>query len=205
MADVRLLMGEHGVTLTLADGSVLPCRTSQEKLDGFVSLRESIMALPSEGLGDGVNAMFAQANFDWPQMCDTEALSWDDLRELARDPLATIGAHTVSHPVLSALSVEQACAEMRDSRERIEAHIGVPVTHFCYPFGSRNEVGAREFELARQLGFKTATTTRWGNIFPRHSKHLHGLPRVPLANAFDWDGFRRQSLRRFSRGRVVTV
>lgn len=191
--------------VALADGRVLPCRTSQEKLDAFVSLRESIMALPRDGLGDRVNAMFEQARFDWRQMCAAEALSWDDLCELARDPLVTIGAHTVSHPVLSALSAEQACAEMRDSREQIEARIGAPVVHFCYPFGSRNEVGAREFELARKLGFKTATTTRWGNIFRAHRAHLHGLPRVPLTNAFSWDGFRRQSLRRFWRGRVVSA
>jgi peptidoglycan/xylan/chitin deacetylase (PgdA/CDA1 family) len=201
---VERLLQEHD-QIVLTDGRLLPCRTNQEKLDAFVSLRQSIMELPCDRLGDSVNAMFDQTSFDWRQMCAAEVLSWDDLCELAKDPLVTIGAHTVSHPVLSALSVEQACAEMCDSRERIEAHIGVPVTHFCYPFGSRNEVGAREFELARELGFKTATTTRWGNIFPRHRKHLHGLPRVPLTNAFDWDGFRRQSLRRFWRGRVVTA
>lgn len=198
-------MLQQNEQIALADGSVLPCRTSQEKLDAFVSLRQLIMALPRDGLGDRVNAIFERVNFDWRQMCAEEALSWDDLRELARDPLVTIGAHTVSHPVLSALSPEQACTEMRDSRERIEARIGEPVAHFCYPFGSRNEVGAREFELAQELGFKTATTTRWGNIFPKHRKHLHGLPRVALTNAFDWNDFRRQSLRRFARGRVVTV
>lgn len=201
---VERLLQAHD-QIALADGSLLPCRTSQEKLDAFVSLRQSIMALPSDGLGDSVNAMFAQASFDWRQMCAAEALSWDDLRELAGDPLVTIGAHTVSHPVLSALSPEQACAEMRDGRERIEARIGAPVAHFCYPFGSRNEVGIREFELARKLGFKTATTTRWGNVFRKHRAHLHGLPRVPLTNAFNWDGFRRQSLRRFWRGRVVSA
>ncbi|MDO8298810.1 polysaccharide deacetylase family protein [Lacisediminimonas sp.] len=191
--------------IALADGSVLPCRSSQEKLDAFVSLRQLIMALPVDRLGDRVNALFEHASFDWRNICAAQALRWTDIDELASDPLVSIGAHTVSHPVLCALPEEQVRAEMRDGRERIEAHIGAPVTHFCYPFGSRNEVGAREFELARQLGFKTATTTRWGNIFPRHRKHLHGLPRVPLTNAFDWNGFRRQSLRRFSRGRVVTV
>lgn len=191
--------------IKLADGRVLACRTSQEKQDVFVALRESVMALPCDALGDKVNAMFEQARFDWRQMCAAEALSWDDLRELSRDPLVTIGAHTVSHPVLCQLSEEKALAEMRDSRERIEAHIGKHVTHFCYPFGSRNEVGAREFDLARSLRFSTATTTRWGNIFPRHRTHLQALPRVPLTNSFDWGAFGLQSLRRFWRGRVVTA
>lgn len=191
--------------VALADGHVLPCRTSQEKLDAFVLLRQLIMALPRDGLGERINDMFEQARFDWRQMCVSQALSWDDISELARDPLVTIGAHTVSHPALSTLSTEQVCAEMLVSKERIEDCIGAPVAHFCYPFGSRNEVGAREFELARIMGFKSATTTRWGNIFSKHRAHLHGLPRVPLTNSFSWDGFRRQSLRRFWRGRVVSA
>lgn len=198
-----LLQGHDHIALT--DGRVLYSRTRQEKLAAFVLLRELIMKSPSDRLGEAVNAIFEDAHFDWRQMCVAEALSWDELCELARDPLVTIGAHTVSHPVLSALSPEQACAEMRDSRERIEARTGAPVAHFCYPFGSRNEVGNREFELARKLGFKTATTTRWGNIFRAHRAHLHGLPRVPLTNAFSWDAFRQQSLRRFWRGRVVST
>jgi peptidoglycan/xylan/chitin deacetylase (PgdA/CDA1 family) len=191
--------------IKLADGRMLSCRTSKEKLDAFISLRAAIMALPSDRLGDRVNALFAQAKFDWQQLCAKHAMQWDEVCELARDPQVTIGAHTLSHPVLCALSAEQASAEMQDSRDRLAARIGTPVTHFCYPFGSRNEVGVREFELARKLGFTTAATTRWGNIFRAHRAHLHALPRVPLTHAFTWDGFRRQSLRRFWRGRVVSA
>jgi peptidoglycan/xylan/chitin deacetylase (PgdA/CDA1 family) len=149
--------------------------------------------------------MFAHIKFDWPQICAREALSWDDLSKLAQDPLVTIGAHTVTHPVLSKLTQEEARTEMRIGRKLIEEQINRPVDHFCYPFGSRDEVGLREFQLARELGFKTATTTRWGNIFKKHRLHLHALPRVPLTNGFNWDDFDRKSLRRFWRGRVVTA
>jgi peptidoglycan/xylan/chitin deacetylase (PgdA/CDA1 family) len=199
----RLLLGND--TIFLANGHMLPAHTNQEKLDAFFFLRQLIMSLPRDEFGDRVNALFKETSFDWRQMCAAEALSWSDLCEMARDPLVTIGAHTVSHPVLSALTPERACLEMRESRELLEARIGVNVAHFCYPFGSRGEVGVREFELAKKLGFKTATTTRWGNIFKKHRDHLHGLPRVPLTNTFNWDDFRQQSLRRFLKGRVVSI
>jgi peptidoglycan/xylan/chitin deacetylase (PgdA/CDA1 family) len=189
----------------LADGRELLTRTNEDKLRAFVLLRQLMMKLPSHGLGNALNEMFYQKYFDWRQICLSEAVSWHDLRELALDPKVTIGAHTVSHPVLSTLSAEQASIEMRNSRDRIEAMTGATVSHFCYPFGSREEVGRREFELAQKLGFKTATTTRWGNIFRAHRMHLHGLPRVPLTNAFCWEGFRQQSLKRFWRGRVVSA
>ena len=191
--------------IKLAKGLVLPCSTSQEKLDAFVLLRKRIMSLPQDDFGARVNAMFVQTSFDWLQIIKKESLSWNNLCELAKDPLVTIGAHTVSHPVLSALSSEKVRAEMLDSQKRIESRIGLPVTHFCYPFGSRKEAGVREFEIARNIGFKTATTTRWGNIFPKHFAHMNALPRVPLTNEFSWDDFRQQSLRRFWRGRVVTA
>lgn len=191
--------------IVLADNRVLACCTTQEKLDSFVFLREMIMAFPSDNLGDRVNALFKYVCFDWQKLSVGEFISWDDICNLARDPLATIGAHTLTHPDLSKLSLEEACFEMRDSREQIESRICGTVSHFCYPFGTRSEVGNREFELARKLGFHTATTTRWGNIFRAHSLHMHELPRVPLTNSFTWDCFRTQSLRRFCRGRVVTA
>lgn len=191
--------------IEMADGHILLCRSTQEKLDAFVLLRKSIMALPFDCLGESINAMFAHIKFDWRQICADEALSWNDLSKLAKDPLVTIGAHTVTHPALSKLTQDQARTEMHVGRKLIEDCIHRPVEHFCYPFGSRDEVGVREFELARELGFKTATTTRWGNIFKKHRLHLHALPRVPLTNQFSWDDFRRKSLRRFLRGRAVTA
>jgi peptidoglycan/xylan/chitin deacetylase (PgdA/CDA1 family) len=190
--------------ISLASGQIIPCLSSREKLDAFIMLRDLVMTLPQDALGDRINAIFSKVKIDWRPLCSAEAMNWSDLRELARDPLVTVGAHTVNHPVMSQLSAEQASAEMRDSRTRLENCIDASVTHFCYPFGSRNEVSARDFALAHELGFITATTTRWGNIFPSHQTRLHGLPRVPLTNSFSWAAFRKQSVRRFMRGRLVT-
>lgn len=191
--------------ITLADGQVIPCLNAREKIDAFDRLRTLIMSLPRQRLRENIDAMFEGMYFDWERICAAEALSWDEICVMARDPLVTIGAHTVTHPVLASLTTEHALFEMQHSRQRIEASVGLPVQHFCYPFGSRNEVGLREFEMAKALGFQTATTTRWGNIFKAHRTHLHGLPRVPLTNSFSWDGFCRQSIRRFVRGRVISA
>ncbi|MBF9040334.1 polysaccharide deacetylase family protein [Rhodobacterales bacterium LSUCC0387] len=190
--------------ISLANGQIIFCRSSREKLDAFVMLRDLVMAMPQDVVVDRINSMFPQLKLDWQRLCSAEAMNWNDLQELARDPLVTVGAHTVHHPVMSQLSAEQASAEMRDSRARLENFTDASVTHFCYPFGSRNEVGARDFALAHESGFITATTTRWGNIFPSHKTRLHSLPRVPLTNSFSWAAFRKQSIRRFMRGRLVT-
>ncbi len=44
--------------------------------------------------------------------------------------------------------------------------------------------GPREFALARELGFKTAVTTRPGVLFPEHRERLMALPRISLNGEF---------------------
>jgi peptidoglycan/xylan/chitin deacetylase (PgdA/CDA1 family) len=107
-------------------------------------------------------------------------LSWPEVIELSRDPLVTIGAHTVNHLRLSELAPDQAEYEVRESRKLIESRIERPVDHFSYPFGEPADAGRREFELAKRCGFKTATTTRLGQVFAQHQAHLTALPRLPV-------------------------
>jgi len=105
-------------------------------------------------------------------------MRWEHVAELAAHPLVTIGAHTISHPALKELPLEEARREMIESRRRIEARIGRPVRHFAYPYGQEAHAGARECALARECGFETAVTTRLANVFPGHAERLECLPRI---------------------------
>ena len=81
-------------------------------------------------------------------------MTWGELAELAADPLATIGAHTVNHVMLTKASDEVARTEMRMSSAVIEAALGVEPRHFAYPVGDRTSAGPREFRLAAELGYR---------------------------------------------------
>lgn len=109
-------------------------------------------------------------------------ITWDEIIQMSNHPLATIGAHTLNHPRLCHLSPEDAQKEMLESKLTIESRIGKPVRHFAYPYGSSYDVNEREFSLAKECGFDTATTTRLANIFPGHVNGLHRLPRIFGAN-----------------------
>jgi peptidoglycan/xylan/chitin deacetylase (PgdA/CDA1 family) len=75
----------------------------------------------------------------------------------------TIGGHTVNHPILKNLSLEQARAEILDGKARLEQLAGKPVTVFAYPNGKPGEdYERREVELLRDCGFAGAVTTAWG-------------------------------------------
>jgi peptidoglycan/xylan/chitin deacetylase (PgdA/CDA1 family) len=107
-------------------------------------------------------------------------MGWPELAELAADPLVTIGAHTVNHPMLAKLPEKAVRSEMDLSRSIIEAGLGIRPAHLSYPVGDRTSAGPREFEIAAELGFKTAVTTRPGVLFAEHSNHLTALPRISL-------------------------
>ncbi len=60
-------------------------------------------------------------------------IEWSALRELASEPLVTIGSHGWRHQDLRRLGVEELRWDLRQSRKRLEDRTGAPVEHFCYP------------------------------------------------------------------------
>ena len=111
---------------------------------------------------------------------EEDALSESQLRALAADPLVEIGAHGVTHRPLFHLCLSEARHEFLESRSTLERLLGTEIRHFAYPYGTSAECREREFALARQCGFTTATTTRNGNLFKMHSDCPHALPRLPI-------------------------
>ncbi len=118
--------------------------------------------------------------YDCFEYARKDLMNWQEVISLSKDPLCTIGAHTINHYALSKLSLEDAKTEIMKSREVITAKIGIEPKHLAYPYGFCEVAGPREFELTKKLGFATATTTRHGVIYPEHKDHMTALPRVSL-------------------------
>ena len=115
---------------------------------------------------------------DSAEIHDRHAISWEMLTKLKDDPLVEIGAHTVSHPHVAALSELSARNELVDCRKRLQEKLGLSINHFAFPFGRAADCGPRDFELAREAGFVTASTTVKGLL--RRSDQLFHLPRNTL-------------------------
>jgi peptidoglycan/xylan/chitin deacetylase (PgdA/CDA1 family) len=100
-----------------------------------------------------------------------ELASWEELRAL--DPqVVAIGSHTMTHPILSTLTHEQAQAEIRDSRAVLERRLGREVELFCYPNGAADE---NILALARST-YRIAVTVAPGVVRPGTDPLL--LPRL---------------------------
>ena len=89
-------------------------------------------------------------------------LAWDTVRALAGRGVE-FGAHTESHPILSAVSShEELWREIAGCKARIEAELDRPVLHFCYPNGKTQDIGAAAARMVQEAGMKTAVTAEPG-------------------------------------------
>ena len=186
------------------------CATPDEKAATFERLYWLLRDGPEERLRATVALLTDAAGVDPAALATRLCLDWDELRALAAEPGATIGAHTPSHPMLAKWPADVAGREIAGSKALIEAKLGVPVRHFAYPVGDPTSAGPREFALCARAGFATAVTTRPGHLFPVHGAHLHALPRISVNGLFQREDALRAMLSgvpflAWNRGRRLNV
>jgi peptidoglycan/xylan/chitin deacetylase (PgdA/CDA1 family) len=103
-----------------------------------------------------------------------------ELRDLAGDPLARFGAHTLTHVNLKRVDVERLRREIAGSIEAVESYVGQKPTSLAYPYGYATAVGEREFAAAADAGLKIAVTTQPGVLAAAHLKRPTAFNRVSL-------------------------
>ena len=87
-----------------------------------------------------------------------------------------IGAHTVSHPILTSLDDAAARAEIAGCKAELEAILGKPVPLFAYPNGKPGkDYDARHVAMVREAGYDAAFSTEVGAISCDHDRFQ--LPR----------------------------
>ena len=108
----------------------------------------------------------------------------DALLRLITHPLASLGAHTVSHRAISRLADDEARVEMMQSADWLEALTGTRPTTFAFPYGMKQSVSPRDVAIAAELGFSVAVTTQPGMLTDASLGTLTGLPRISLNGHF---------------------
>lgn len=194
----------------MRDGAPVRIETRDDaaKQAAFSQVHDWLQTLPNDSdVQREVGALCAQHGVDGVAITRELCMSWAELRAFAADPLVTIGAHTISHCNLARESEAETRRQMQGSRSRIESELQRSALHFAYPYGYKSAAATREFAMARELGFRTAVTTRPGMIFPENAAHMTALPRISLNGNYQnarflsvltsgaatamWNGFRR--------------
>lgn len=93
--------------------------------------------------------------------CGDAYMNWDQIRELDRSGLITIGGHTVNHRNLATLSDVDQRYEIITGKAILEEQLGHVVRHFAYPYGTYNP---DSIAIAREAGYATAVTVQPGLV-----------------------------------------
>lgn len=85
-------------------------------------------------------------------------VTWDQVQEMAQDPLVTIVSHSVTHPRdLRELSDRELRYELEEAKERLEDRLDIAIDYFTYPEGNHDE---RVVEATEAAGYKAALIMR---------------------------------------------
>jgi len=136
----------------------LPLRTRAQREAAILSVDAIGKPLGWDDRGRLVRELAAALEVDVQDgLLDDLMLSWSDVRKLAEVGVE-MGAHSVSHPVLSKLGPSSLRAEIENSVGRVSEELGKTCRVFAYPYGGPEACGAREADVCRALGLAGAVT-----------------------------------------------
>jgi len=149
----------------------------------YRSIYRLLWPLPEHERGKVMDELVTWAAAAPPARASHRCLTLEELPVLAQTPLIDIGAHTVTHPVLSMTTGQDQDQEIRGSKNSIEEILGRPVSQFAYPFGGRGSYSRRTIRAVREAGFDGACSTVPNLVWQRTDPF-----RIPRIEVSDWNG-----------------
>ncbi len=101
-------------------------------------------------------------------------LTYEQIKELDKEPLCTLGCHTYSHPRLAELNNEDQYREITTCHKWLETLLNHPIVDFSYPFGSFNQ---DTIEILKMMGIRQCAMAWGGEVRGRKTSPLM-IPRV---------------------------
>lgn len=113
-------------------------------------------------------------------------LHWEEIREMSKNGIV-FGAHTVSHPILSRISLDEADSEISNSKKHIERELGQEVKTFCYPNGEPDDFNEDIIEILKKRGF-SCSVTLVPEAFVSPGTRQYRIPRITGASSYETFG-----------------
>lgn len=151
-----------------------PLNTVEQKKVAIQTLHMKLKAVDHQARRSVIAHITDRVRVDLARMM----MDWSQVRELAQSGLVTIGAHTVTHPILSKVSTEQAWQEIAESKRIIEQQTDLPVHYFSYPNGTADDFTDESVEIVKSSGYLAACTAIKG--YNRPGDDLFRLKRIDV-------------------------
>lgn len=133
-----------------------PLGTENERSVAQVDIVRKLKRVPDEVRIAALEALARLPGVEIdPHLGKSMVLSWEDVRDMDNSGIA-FGSHSVTHPILTKLSAQQAWEEIRQSKKSVQERLGKEATTFSYPNGDFN--GQIE-GLVERAGFTSGVGT----------------------------------------------
>jgi peptidoglycan/xylan/chitin deacetylase (PgdA/CDA1 family) len=154
----------------------------------YQSLCNVMRVLSEEKRQKAINELRSWAGRDAAVRLTHRPLRAEEVIRLAEGELLEIGAHTVTHSVLSALPPAVQRNEIQHSQGYLSELLGCPVTSFAYPHGLQSDYTPETVALVRDAGFACGCAAF--SEACRKGSDVFQLPRFMVSNV-DGDEFAR--------------
>lgn len=133
------------------------------KIAGWHLLSDYCMNLSEDEKVEFISTIAASMNVDVPVLPVEEykQMTWDEIIEVSKNRIE-IGAHTVSHPILTHMDREQLKKEVEISKSVIEKKTGLAVKTFCYPNGRPSDYNQNVVNAVKEAGYLAAVVANDG-------------------------------------------
>lgn len=161
----------------IVNGKAYYCNSRTSKNEVFKQLKELILSLPYQNFEFHFRKMFR--DYLRPEYEEDLMMNWDEVRELSKSKLCTIGSHTMTHCRLADLSNDQLKYELQESKRSIEEQIGKNVKYLSYPFGWKTDVSETVFTATQRAGYSMGLVS-YGGPVRRYDKNIYQVKRQML-------------------------
>lgn len=151
--------------------------TPEQKNETFLKLKGLLFSLPYEKMLNKFKQLFAEYLAD--DIFPKNTLTWQQIEELSKDSLCTIGCHTMTHCRLTITDTNALEYELLQSKNVLAKHTGKSVEHLSYPYGWKSDVSDAAIDYAKKSGYKTALRS-FGGPIRKKDTDLYQLKRIMI-------------------------
>lgn len=163
-------------------GDIIP-PLGKTKLKTLDEITTKFTKIPENKKCDLIDKLVEISDVDIPKnLGKAIIMSWDEVKEINEEGI-NLGAHTVTHPILTKIPLMQAKNEIINSKKEIERRLKKPVNTFSYPNGLANDFNNDIKTILKENGFICATT-----LIPKtinNNTDLFELGRLPPGHNFN--------------------
>ena len=130
----------------------------------FVEIKKHLLTLPRSQRDAIISEVRQRSGIRDMGSLARGMLTWDEVRQMHKKGI-DFGSHTISHPSLPYIPIEEARKEIFHSKKVIENHLDAPIVHFSYPNpGNLKNVTPEIIEIVKSAGYISGTTSEKGCI-----------------------------------------